>query len=145
MPKFSFVLDVAAPPEEVVGAMVDFSDRRPEIWPNLSPKLYKAHSVESSKADVTEGSDVPGGGVWARETYEWSGNAVRSVITESNIFHTGGTFEFRVEPHGPGSRISFSTDRRGKTVIAKMVGAFMQLSHGAPIKKSYFTVYGKPS
>ena len=31
MPKFSFVLDVHDPPEKVMAAMIDFSDRRPEI------------------------------------------------------------------------------------------------------------------
>jgi hypothetical protein len=31
MPKLSFVLDAHDPPEEVIGAMIDFSDRRPEI------------------------------------------------------------------------------------------------------------------
>jgi len=72
MPKFSFVLDVRDPPEKVIGAMIDFSDRRPEIWPNLSAKIYHAHSVDENTADVTEGSDVPGGGVWERVTYEWT-------------------------------------------------------------------------
>jgi hypothetical protein len=145
MPKFSFVLDVAAPPDEVIGKMVDFSDRRPEIWPNLSAKIYKAHSVEASSADVTEGSDVPGSQIWARESYEWSDNEVKSVITDSNIFQPGGTFELRVEPEGSGTRIHFSTDRRAKTVMARLVGVFMQLSKGAPIRKSYYAVYGKPS
>jgi hypothetical protein len=145
MPKFSFVLDVREPPEKVIAAMVDFSERRPEIWPNLSAKLYQAHSVGENTADVTEGSDVPGGGVWARETYEWTDDVVKSVITDSNIFQPGGTFDFRVEPQGSGTRIHFSTDRKAKTLIARLVGAFMQASKGAPIRKSYYAVYGKPS
>jgi hypothetical protein len=70
---------------------------------------------------------------------------VRSVITDGNLFRTGGTFEFRVEPHGSGSRIHFSIDRKAKTLLARLLGALMQVSNGAPMKKSFYTVYGKPT
>ena len=33
VPKFSFQLDVRDPPAKVIDVMVDFSERRPEIWP----------------------------------------------------------------------------------------------------------------
>jgi hypothetical protein len=145
MPKFSFVLDVRDPAEKVIGAMIDFSDRRPEIWPNLSAKIYRAHSVGGNTADVTEGTDIPGGGAWERVTYEWTDAVVKSVITDASMFQAGGTFEFRVEPHGSGSRIHFSIDRKAKTFIARLVGAFMQVSNGAPMKKSFYAVYGKPT
>jgi hypothetical protein len=145
MPKFSFVLDVRDPSEKVIGAMIDFSDRRPEIWPNLSAKIYRAHSVGENTADVTEGTDIPGGGVWERVTYEWTDAVVKSVITDASTFQAGGTFEFRVEPHGSGSRIHFSIDRKAKTFMARLVGAFMQVSNGAPMKKSFYAVYGKPT
>jgi hypothetical protein len=136
MPKFSFVLDVRDPPEKVIGAMIDFSDRRPEIWPSLSAKIYRAHSVGKNTADVTGKTDFPGGGVWERVTYEWTDTAVKSVITDSKLFQAGGTFEFRVEPHGSGSRIHFSIDRKGKKFMGRLVGALMRVSDGAPMKKS---------
>jgi hypothetical protein len=145
MPRFSCVLDVRETPEKVIGAMTDFSDRRPEIWPNLSAKIYRAHSVGDNTADVTEGTDVPGGGVWERVTYEWTDTAVKSVITDSRLFQAGGTFVFRVEPHGSGSRIHFTIDRKAKTFMGRLVGALMQVSTGAPMKKSFYAVYGKPT
>ena len=92
-----------------------------------------------------EGTDVPGGGVWERVTYEWTDAVVKSASTAGNLFQTGGTFEFRVEPQGSGSRIRSSLDRKAKTVIARLVGVFMQVSTGAPMKRSFYTVYGKPS
>src|SRR5690348_1759412 len=104
VPKFSFQLDVRDPPEKVIGAMVDFSERRPEIWPNLTPHLFHVHELGATTADVTEGSAFLGIDVWERCTYEWTDSAVRSVITDGRIFEPGGTFEFRVEPHGDGSR-----------------------------------------
>jgi len=128
-----------------MAAMLDFSHRRPEIWPNLSAKIYQAHSVGEYTADVTEGTDIPGRGVWERVTYEWTDAVVKSVITDGNLFRAGGTFEFRVEPQGSGSRIHFSIDRKAKTFVARLVGALMQVSNGTPMKKSCYAVYGKPT
>jgi len=51
MPRFSFVLDVRGPTETVMAAMIDFSDRCPDIWPSLSAKIYRAHSVRENTAD----------------------------------------------------------------------------------------------
>ena len=83
--------------------------------------------------------------MWERVTYEWTDAVVKSVITDGNLFRAGGTFEFRVEPQGSGSRIHFSIDRKAKTFVARLVGALMQVSTGAPMKKSFYTVYGKPA
>jgi hypothetical protein len=44
VPKFSLQLDVRDPPATVMAAMLDFSDRRPEIWPNLTAHLYRLHT-----------------------------------------------------------------------------------------------------
>jgi hypothetical protein len=70
MPKFSFQLDVRDPPAKVIGAMVDFSERRPEIWPNLTARLYRVHELDARTADVTEGTALPGVDIWERVTYE---------------------------------------------------------------------------
>ena len=106
MPKFSFELDVRDPPAKVIGAMVDFSERRPEIWPNLTARLYRVHFLGPGTADVTEGTALPGVDVWERVTYEWTDSVVRGVLTDGRIFRPGGTFDFRVEPHGDGSRLT---------------------------------------
>jgi hypothetical protein len=37
--------DLAHPANVVLGALTDFSPRRPELWPNISPRLYQVHSV----------------------------------------------------------------------------------------------------
>ena len=144
MPKFAFQLDVRDPPAKVIGAMVDFSERRPELWPNLTARLYQVHELGATTADVTEGSAFLGINVWERCTYEWTESVVRSVITDGRIFEPGGTFEFRVEPHGEGSRLSVDYHRRSKTVLGRCIGAMLQLTGGAPIKQSFRRVYGKP-
>jgi hypothetical protein len=144
VPKFSFQLDVRHPPAQVIGAMVDFSQRRPEIWPNLTARLYRVHELGPGTADVTEGTALPGVDVWERVTYEWTDSVVRSVVTDGKIFRPGGTVEFRVEPHRDGSRISVDYDRRSKTLLGRCLGAMLQLSGAAPIKRSFRQVYDTP-
>jgi hypothetical protein len=114
MPKIEYSAESSAPPERVLAAATDFTERRPEIWPNISRKFYVVHERGDDWADVTEGSDSMGG-VWARERYEWSEpNTVRATVSESNIFRDG-MWELRVEPNGSGgSRVHVVNDRRPK-------------------------------
>ena len=142
MPTFSFTLDVRDPPATVMAAMLDFSERRPDIWPNLTARLYRVHALGPGTADVTEGTALPGVDVWERVTYEWTDSVVRMVVTDGRIFRPGGIVETRVEPHGDGSRISVDYDRRSKTLLGRCLGAIFQLSGGAPIKRSFRQVYG---
>ena len=144
MPTFSFELDVRDPPAKVIGAMVDFSERRPQIWPNLSARLYQVHALGPGTADVTEGSAFLGLDVWERLAYEWTDSVVRAVITEGRIFEPGGTFEFRVEPHGDGIRIHDDYDRRPKSLLGRCLGAVLQAGDGAVIQRTFRQVYGTP-
>ena len=68
MSTFSFQLDVCDPPEKVIGAMVDFSERRPEIWPNLTARLYRVHALGPGTAD-----------------YQWTDSVVRGVLNDGRI------------------------------------------------------------
>jgi hypothetical protein len=94
---------------------------------------------------VTEGTALPGVDVWERVTYEWTDSVVRSVLIDGKIFRPGGTVELRVEPHGDGSRIFNDYDRRSKTLLGRCLSVMFQLSGGAPIKRSFRQVYGRPS
>lgn len=142
MPRFSFQLDVTDRPEIVIGKMIDFTDRRPEIWPNLTARLFRVHSLGPASADVTEGTALPGIDVWERVTYEWTDTSVRGVLTDGRIFAPGGIFEMRVAPRGTGSRIDNDYDRRSRTVLGRLLGGFLHVSRGAPIKRSFRQVYG---
>lgn len=113
MPKIEFAVESDLPPERILAAAIDFSDRRPDIWPSISRRFYKVHDQGDGWCECTEGSDIAGG-IWARERYEWSGNAVRGTVVDSNIFRSG-TWELRAEPNGRGgSRITVVNDRRPK-------------------------------
>ena len=67
MATFKFGLETNLSTAAVLDAATDFSDRRPRLWPNLDPTVYKVHALAPGRAEVTEGSAVLGG-VWARAT-----------------------------------------------------------------------------
>ena len=118
MPKIEFTVDSDLPPERVLAAATDFTERRPDLWPSISRKFYKVHERGDGWCECTEGSDVAGG-IWARERYEWSGSAIRGTVIDSNIFKSG-TWELRAEPNeSGGSRITVVNDRvpKGKGLM----------------------------
>jgi len=127
VPRIEFTLDSDVPPDRVLAAAADFSERRPDLWPNLSRRYYKVHERGDTWAEATEGSDVMGG-IWARERYDWSTpGTVRATVVDSNVF-AGGTWELGSESNGRvGSRIHVVNDRRpkGKGRVAAVMMTFM--------------------
>jgi hypothetical protein len=115
-------------PEAVLEALTDFSERRPELWPAIDPKVYRVHEVSASSALVTEGTDVMGG-IWATELYEWDGSGtVRATIQESNFWHPGGTWELAAAPrNGGGSVLKVTRDRRAKNAKARVFEVMMRV------------------
>ena len=59
MPKVSFDLRTAVPPERVMAMLTDFSPNRPEVWPMLAPELYEVYRRNADSAYVKEGSTFP--------------------------------------------------------------------------------------
>lgn len=129
MTRVHFTLETAIPAERVLAAAADFSERRLELWPNISHRFYRVHEVGNTWAEVTEGSDIMGG-VWARERYDWSTPAtVRGTVQESNVFQPGGTWEIRVQPtESGGSRIQLNRDRRGRGLKGRVIETMLALA-----------------
>jgi hypothetical protein len=113
---------------EVIAALTDFSDRRPELWPSIDPSVYRVHEVTAGAALVTEGTDVMGG-IWATELYEWNGSdTVRATVQESNFWHPGGTWELIAAPReGEGSVLHVKRDRRPKNTKARLFEGVMRV------------------
>jgi hypothetical protein len=126
LPRIEFTVESDLPPERVLAAATDFSERRPDIWPNISRRYYKVHDQGEGWCECTEGSDVAGG-IWARERYEWSGNHIRGTVVESNIFKSG-TWDLRADSNGKGgSLITVVNDRvpKGKQFLVVPIMAVM--------------------
>ena len=64
---------------QVRAALLDFSDRRLDLWPQLDPETYAVHWIGDTSAMVTEGSPRPK--VWSHDHYDWSGSFVSLDIT----------------------------------------------------------------
>ncbi len=114
MPEIRFTVESSLPPDRVLAAATDFSERRPDLWPSISRRYYKVHELGDTWAEVTEGSDILGG-IWAKERYDWSTpGLVRATVMESNVF-SSGVWEMHVEPDGSGgSRIDVLSHRHPK-------------------------------
>jgi hypothetical protein len=133
-------LDIETPlsPERVIGALTDFSERRPEIWPGLHPSLYEVYSLADAWAEVKEGSRLPGMTVWAIEHYDWSepGN-VTWTIEQSNLFAPGGSVSAQVSPvPGGGSGIRVTWNRTGVGFKGRMLVEMIRLSGGKSVAAS---------
>ena len=115
-------------PDVVLGAAVDFSERRLQVWPGMDPAVYKVERRGEGCALVVEGTDVLGG-VWARELYEWpvDDGAVRATVQESNTFMPGGTWELRATPTADGSHVEIVWRREGRGLKGRVLTLGMRL------------------
>jgi len=120
--------DTTASPEQVIGALTDFSPRRLDLWPNIDRNFYKVGTVEQQAADVTEGSSAFGG-VWERARYDWSHpGTVRLEVEDSNAFEPGSFWLYSVSPGANGgSHVRMEFDRRPRNFKGYVVGALLSL------------------
>jgi hypothetical protein len=128
MAKFVVGVDTVATPEQVLAAMTDFTDRRPEIWPGLAKEFYEVYEVGETSATVREGSTKPTQ-VWARERYDWSKpGVVRWEVLESNFSNPGSYVEARIAlGANGGSHVDIEWNRTGATMSGRFIVAFMRL------------------
>ena len=124
-----------APPETVIAGLIDFTERRPEIWPGLNPKMYRVCEVGDTWADVQEGTNSM---IWARERYDWSTpGVVRWTVQESSFSTPGDFVEARITA-GPvaGSRVHVTWSRRGKSLTAKIMVGLIKVTGGVAVRAS---------
>jgi hypothetical protein len=106
VPKVHVVETSPVPPARVLEAARDFSERRAELWPDVHVEHLQVHEKGETFADVTEGNPWPIGHVWERLHYDWSEpGSVKGMVTDSNIFKPGSTWEIRATPADGGSRV----------------------------------------
>ena len=136
MPRFEFDLPSAASPEAVRAALLDFTERRPELWPGLPADSYRIYEVGDTWAELREGYRGP---IWWRERYDWSSpRIIRWTAIESGFGMPGSYVEWRMESvEGGGSRHHIVWDRRGKTVFGKLFMGLMALTRGHFIRQSF--------
>jgi hypothetical protein len=124
-------IESTLPPQRVIDALIDFSDRRPDIWPGLAPEFYEVYSVGETSADVKEGSAMPGVKIWAREHYDWSNPGVVSwTVSESNFCTPGSGVVAEITPRDGGSHMHVTWERTGSNLKGRMLVRMMKLTRG---------------
>ena len=139
MAKVETDLETTIEPAAVRAALLDFTERRPEIWPGIEPSLYEVISVDETSALIKEGSRMPGMRVWAKEEYDWSNpDVIRWTVRESNFCAPGSFVSAAIAPSPTGgSRIHIVWSRTPTTLGARLMFVGIALSRGAPIKASF--------
>lgn len=123
------------PPARIIGALTDFSERRPDRWPGLNPREYRVYAVGDTWADVREGN---GGSIWARERYDWSkpGN-VTWTVQESGFSKPGSYVSVDVTPRAEGgSRIHLTWNREPSSLLGRLVMDLIAVTGGRPVRSS---------
>jgi hypothetical protein len=101
------VATTPVPPDRVLHAARDFSERRAEIFPAVSVPKLEVHSQGETSADVTEGTTAGFGDNWERCDYDWSrAGSVVATIKESNVYAVpGSSWEIKATAEDGGSRV----------------------------------------
>jgi len=134
VPRFEFVLSTTAPVEEVRSALLDFTERRPELWPGLPEDQYKVYEVGDTWAEVREGYRGP---IWWRERYDWSvPGTIRWEAVDSGFGAAGSSVVWKMEQGHGGSMHRITWDRRGKTLFGRLFMGLMALTRGYFIRHS---------
>jgi hypothetical protein len=136
MTELRFSVDAPVTAEAVIGALTDFSERRPDIWPDLDPEIYRVEDLRSTSAVVREGQRKPR--LWAIEEYDWSvPGTVTWTARESNFCAPGSFMSALVEPKsGGGSRVHITWSRSGAGLKGRMIVGIMRLTRGRPLARS---------
>ncbi len=114
--------DTTVPPDRVLYAARDFSDRRAEIFPAVSLSKLEVHTEAATSADVTEGTRAGIGDNWERCEYDWARpGSVTATVKESNVYEVpGSSWELRATPNNGGSQVEmvwireFKRNARGR-------------------------------
>jgi hypothetical protein len=136
MTRIEFDIRADAPPDAVREALLDFSERRPDLWPGLPADQYKVYEVGETWAEIREGYR---GQIWVRERYDWSvPGKVRLTVVDSGFAKPGGYVVVDIEPAaGGGSALHITWVRWGKGVFGKLFVGLMALTRGAAIRRSF--------
>ena len=145
MPKVECVLETSVAPERVRAALLDFSPRRPEIWPGITPSLYEVYRVGETTSEIKEGTRMPGMTAWAVEHYDWADpELVTWTVVRSNFCAPGSYVSARITPGaGGGSRVLVTWNRTPTTVPGRIAALMIRATKGKPVAASFAKAMAK--
>jgi len=126
MPTLHFRVITPLPPDKVLGVLTDFSDRRPDIWPNIDHAHFRVHDQGPGWADVTEGNIL----AWERNRYEWNAGAGEVTVTavESDSWAPGSQWRYRLQPGAAGgTQVDVTVVRTGRGLRGRLIGSALSV------------------
>jgi hypothetical protein len=117
-----------ASPAQVLAALTDFTERRPQIWSRtLDPRTYELRDHGQTWAVARESS--AGSPFWVVSRYDWSDpSAIRWTVVESS-YGGAGDGSVRIAPGvDGGSRLSVEYDNTGARPLLRPL--LFLLHHG---------------
>jgi hypothetical protein len=138
MPHVEYDVDTTLPPDRARAALIDFSDRRPDIWTGIERSLYEVYEVGETWAEIREGTKMPGMKLWARERYDWSEpNTVRWTVVDSNFSAPGSRLIASLSPtDAGGTRIHVDWERTPSSFVGRVVMFLIVATKGRPLAAS---------
>jgi len=124
VPTVHFELTTDLPPARVLGALTDFGDRRPDVWPNIDQSHFRVHGLGPDWADVTEGNVL----AWERNRYEWDNATGEVTVTaiESDTWAPGSQWRYRLQPTAAGgTQVDVTVVRAGRGLRGMVFGAII--------------------
>ena len=119
-------MTTALPLDQVLGVLTDFSERRPEVWPNIDHGHFRVHDQGPGWADVTEGNVL----AWERNRYEWDAGRGEVTVTavESDTWAPGSQWRYRLRS-GPagGTQLDVMVIRTGRGLRGKLLGTLLSM------------------
>ena len=136
MAHVEFEIRTDVPPGAVRAALLEFTDRRPDLWPGLPRDQYAIYQVGDTWAEIREGYRGP---IWNRERYDWSvPGRVAFTVVDSGFAMPGGYVTVDIEPRDlDGSTLRIAWHRRGKGLFGWAFVGLMALTRGAAIRRSF--------
>jgi hypothetical protein len=133
--------EIPLAPERVVDASVDFSQRRERVFPAVSLERMTVHSLDTTTADVTEGTRAGPFVFWERCTYDWSQpGRVVAVVSDSNVYVCPGSrWELAATATDRGSLVVMTWTRRFQRRPRGRIMCFVYQHDG----KRAFTKYAR--
>ena len=136
MTRLEFDIRTDAPADAVRAALLDFTDRRPDLWPGLPRDQYEIYGVGDTWAEIREGYRGP---IWVRERYDWSvPGQIGFTVVDSGFAHPGGHVLVEIQPLADGgSALHITWERRGKGMFGRLFVGLMALTRGAAVRRSF--------
>jgi len=115
-------LETNVAPERLLAAAIDFSERRPSLWPTITRRRYRVFSLGDHSAETEEGTSP----VHHRYKYAWTDDGVvRATTVDASAMTAGSIWELRVRPgEGGGSKVDIHVEMRFKGLM-RVAGPFM--------------------